>query len=195
MIERERDSAGEAFRAQAAAELSEAETIIATRTEVLEKAEARAALQTLASPVDAVVNEIAVTTIGEVAQPGEPLVTLVPADAELIVEAFILNRDAGFVTVGQEVRVKLEAFPFMRFGHVDGVVEHVSADAMVDQTRGLVYPARVRLTQNNVRVEGAPARLAPGMAATVEVKTGRRRIITFITSPIARAVSEAGRER
>jgi len=195
MIGRERETAGESFRAQAAAELSEAETIIATRTEILEKAEARAAQQTLTSPVDGVVNEIAVTTIGEVAQPGEPLVTLVPSDAELIVEAFILNRDAGFVTVGQEVRIKLEAFPFMRFGSLDGVVEHVSADAMVDQTRGLVYPARVRILANNVRVEGETARLTAGMAATVEVKTGRRRIISFITSPIARAVSESGRER
>jgi hemolysin D len=195
MIAREREGAQETFRAQAAGELSEAETIIATRAEILEKAEARAALQTLVSPVDGIINEIAVTTLGEVAQPGEPLVTLVPADAELIVEAFILNRDAGFVTVGQEVRVKLEAFPFMRFGHLDGVVEHVSADAMVDQNRGLVYPARVRIDANNIMVDGEPARLVPGMSATVEVKTGKRRIITFITSPIARAVSEAGRER
>lgn len=195
MIAREAETARETFIAQAAAELSEAETVIATRTEILEKAEARAALQTLASPVAGIVNEIAVTTIGEVAQPGEPLVTLVPEDAELIVEAFILNRDAGFVHVGQDVRIKLEAYPFMRFGHLDGRVEHISADAMVDQHRGLVYPARIAIVNNAVRIEGEPARLQPGMAATVEVKTGRRRIITYLTSPIARAVSEAARER
>lgn len=195
MIEQERETAGQTFRAQAAAELSEAETIIATRTEILEKAEARAALQTLTAPVAGIVNEIAVTTIGEVTEPGEPLVTIVPEGAELIVEAFILNRDAGFVTVGQEVRIKLEAYPFMRFGHLDGVVEHVSADAMVDQQRGLVYPARVRITGNNIRVEGEAARLQPGLSATVEVKTGKRRIISYLLSPIARAVSEAGRER
>ena len=93
------------------------------------------------------------------------------------------------------MRIKLEAYPFMRFGHLDGRVEHISADAMVDQHRGLVYPARIAIVNNAVRIEGEPARLQPGMAATVEVKTGRRRIITYLTSPIARAVSEAARER
>ena len=99
-----------------AGELSEAESIIATRTEILEKAEARAARQTLLSPVDGIVNAVNVTTIGEVAEPGEPVVTLVPAGRELYVEAYLLNRDVGFVAQGQEVRIKLEAFPSCDMG-------------------------------------------------------------------------------
>ncbi|MAK59562.1 MAG: hypothetical protein CMK09_01155 [Ponticaulis sp.] len=142
MIDADIAASRENFRATAAGELSEAESIIATRTEILEKAEARADLQTLTAPVDGIINAINVTTIGEVAEPGEPVITLVPAGRELFVEAFILNRDVGFVAVGDDVRVKLEAFPFMRYGHLDGIVEHVSPDAIVDQNRGLVYAAR-----------------------------------------------------
>ncbi|GGH05253.1 HlyD family type I secretion periplasmic adaptor subunit [Glycocaulis albus] len=195
MIEQDMETALESFTAQAAAELSEAESIIASRTEILAKAEARSALQTLAAPVDGTVNAIAVTTIGEVAQPGEPVITLVPAGGELYVEAFLLNRDVGFVAVGQEVRIKLEAFPFMRYGYLDGIVEQISPDAIVDQHRGLVYPARVRISANNLRVNGEMPVLAAGMAATAEIRTGRRRVIAFLLSPVMRTMSEAGRER
>jgi len=195
MIDQDIVSALEGFRASAAGELSEAESIIATRTEILEKAEARAQLQTLTAPLDGVINAINVTTIGEVADPGEPVITLVPAGGDLYVEAFLLNKDVGFVAIGQEVRVKLEAFPFMRYGHLDGVVEHVSPDAIVDQNRGLVYPARIRIMSNNVEVNGEVPHLSAGMSATVEIKTGERRVIAFILSPIMRGLREAGRER
>ncbi len=195
MIVADLAGARESFRANAAGELSEAESIIATRTEILEKAEARADLQTLTAPVDGVINAINVTTIGEVAEPGEPVITLVPAGRELYVEAFILNKDIGFVAAGDEVRVKLEAFPFMRYGHLDGIVEHVSPDAIVDQNRGLVYAARIRVVSNNVEVNGETPLLSAGMTATAEIRTGRRRVIAFILSPIVRALNEAGRER
>ena len=195
MVEQDMETALESFRAQAAGELSEAESIIATRTEILEKAEARAQRQTLTAPVDGIVNAVNVTTIGEVAQPGEPVITLVPAGGELYVEAYLLNRDVGFVAEGQEVRIKLEAFPFMRYGHLDGVVEQISPDAIVDENRGLVYPARIRVVSNEILVNGVQPVLAAGMAATVEIKTGRRRVIAFLLSPVMRAMNEAGRER
>jgi hypothetical protein len=102
MIEQDMQSALEGFRVNAAGELSEAESIIATRpkptgAEILAKAEARAILQTLTAPVDGIINAINVTTIGEIAQPGEPVITLVPAGAALYVEAWLLNKDVGFV--------------------------------------------------------------------------------------------------
>jgi membrane fusion protein, hemolysin D len=146
-------------------------------------------------PVDGIVNAVNVTTIGEVAQPGEPVITLVPAGGELYVEAYLLNRDVGFVAEGQEVRIKLEAFPFMRYGHLDGIVEQISPDAIVDENRGLVYPARVRVVSNNISVNGSVPVLAAGMSATVEMKTGTRRVIAFLLSPVMRAMNEAGRER
>ncbi|WP_417484085.1 HlyD family type I secretion periplasmic adaptor subunit [Maricaulis salignorans] len=195
MIEQDMQSALEGFRVNAAGELSEAESIIATRTEILAKAEARAILQTLTAPVDGIINAINVTTIGEIAQPGEPVITLVPAGAALYVEAYLLNKDVGFVAIGQEVRIKLEAFPFMRYGHLDGIVEQVSPDAIVDEARGLVYPARIRVVTNNLHVNGQTPILSAGMAATVEIKTGRRRVIAFLLSPVMRSLQEAGRER
>lgn len=196
-LTREIAEARQAFRAEAAAQLAEAETIIATRTELLEKARRRAALQVLAAPLDGIVNEIAIAGVGELAEPGQTLITIVPAGNELLVESYLLNKDVGFVRVNQKVAVKVEAYPFTRYGFLSGEVETVSADAVLDEQRGLVYPVRVRITSNNIRTPGAdgPVRLAPGMAATVEIATGRRRVISYLLSPISKAMSEAGRER
>ena len=202
MLRRDIAAQTDAFRAAAAAELSEAESIIATRSEIVEKAERRSAMQSLTAPVAGIINEITVTTIGEVAEPGQPLITLVPEGDELIVEAFLLNRDVGFVKINQEAIRKLEAYPFMRYGYLQGEVEHVSADAVIDQARGLVFPARIRVTGSTLRTaalgregEATTDLLTPGMTAAVEVKTGTRSVLSYLLSPISRSVSEAGRER
>ena len=195
MLTEERAQAKEAFRSEAAQALAEAEAIIATRTELLAKAERRAALQTLTAPVDGTVNEIALTTIGQLAEPGQPLMTIVPAGDSLYVHTFLLNRDRGFVSVGDEGVIKLEAYPFTRHGFLRGEVDVISSDSVVDEQRGLVYPARVRIVANDVVAGGGAAPLTAGMAATVEVTTGRRRVIDYLLSPVARATREAGRER
>jgi hemolysin D len=196
MIERERAQAIERFRGEAAREKAEAEAVVATRTESLTKADQRQSLQRLTAPVSGVVNEVSVTTLGEVAEAGQALVTLVPEGEALIVEALILNRDVGFVRPGMRTIVKLEAYPFTRHGTMEGVVEHVSPDATVDETRGLVFPARIRLVASKLRTgTGEKPVMQPGMAATVEIVTGRRRVIDYVLSPIARAVGTAGRER
>lgn len=196
MIDRERAQAIETFRGEAAREKAEAEAIVATRTESLTKADQRQSLQRLKAPVSGTINEVSVTTLGEVAEAGQALVTLVPDGEDLVVEALVLNRDVGFVRPGARVVVKLEAYPFTRHGSLDGVVEHVSPDATVDEVRGLVFPARVRLGGTQLRMaQGGRAMLQPGMAATVEVVTDRRRVIDYLLSPIARAVGTAGRER
>lgn len=183
------------FRAQAAQEKAEAESVFATRAETVRKADQRHALQRLTAPTSGTVNEISVTTIGEVAEAGRPLVTIVPAGEELIVEALALNRDAGFVKPGDPVVVKIEAYPFTRYGTIKGELEHISADSIVDEQRGLVFPVRVRMETPTLRVNGRPAPLSAGMAATAEIVTDRRRVIDFLWSPVERTVSEAGRER
>ncbi|MBX9803516.1 MAG: HlyD family type I secretion periplasmic adaptor subunit [Caulobacteraceae bacterium] len=196
MIDRERAQAREAFRGQVAAEKSEAESIVSTRVEGLTKADQRQALQRLSAPVSGIINEVSVTTLGEVAEAGQTLITLVPDGEDLIVEALILNRDVGVARVGSRVVVKLEAYPFTRYGSLSGIIEQVSPDATVDEQRGLVFPARIRLTSMRLRGSvGEDVILKPGMSATVEIVTGRRRVIDFILSPISRAVSTAGRER
>ena len=203
MVGRDIVALKQGFRVTAGRELSEAEAIIATRGELLEKAERREALQTLVSPVDGIINEIAITTIGEVVEPGQPLITIVPLGDELVVEVFLLNKDVGFIKIAQEAIIKLEAYPFTRYGFLVGEVEHVSADAMIDENRGLVFPARVRITGSSLRQAalGRPSDadyvdlLSPGLSASVEIKTGTRSVLSYLLSPIARSASEAGRER
>lgn len=209
MIERDIAALRQGFRVSAAGELSEAEAIIATRGELLEKAERREALQTLTAPVSGTVNEVAITTIGEVAESGQPLITIVPEGDELIIEAFLMNKDIGFVQVGQEAIVKFEAYSFMRYGYLVGEVEHVSPDAVIDENRGLVFPARVKIIGSKFRTErlgearnvegelGPSYRelISPGLSASVEIKTGKRSVLSYLLSPVAKATSEAARER
>lgn len=128
-------------------------------------------------------------------RPADPLLVIVPDGSTLVVDAMVMNRDAGFVREGQEVRVKLEAFPFTRYGVVQGRLTFLSRDAVQDENMGLVFPARVELQQFSINVNGRATPLTAGLAATAEIRTGRRRIIEFLLSPLQRRVEEAVRER
>lgn len=107
----------------------------------------------------------------------------------------VLNRDAGFVREGQQARMKLEAFPFTRYGVVGGTLTFMSRDAVQGENPGLVFPARGELSQFAINVDGRATPLTAGLAATAEIKTGRRRIIEFLLSPLQRRFEEAGWER
>jgi hemolysin D len=183
------------FSATSLDALNEANANFRLRAEEVKKAEDKAALTVLSSPIDGVVAQLKVHTIGAVVKPADPLLLIVPKNSELMVEAMVLNRDAGFIREGQSVEVKLEAFPFTRYGVVKGQVERISRDSVQDEKLGLVYPAQVKLSQTQIRVDGRMTKLEPGLAATAEIKTGQRRIIEYLLSPLARRVSEAGRER
>jgi hemolysin D len=113
----------------------------------------------------------------------------------LIAEVKVLNKDAGFVRAGQEVAVKLDAFPFTRYGTVPGAIDSLSSDAVDDEKLGLIYTARVKLRTSTINRGDIIASLAPGMAATADIKTGRRSILSYLLSPIDEARLEAGRER
>lgn len=125
----------------------------------------------------------------------KPIMVVVPAGGMLVLEARVLNRDAGFVREGQRVAVKLEAFPFTRYGTIPGTIESVSSDAVEDEKLGLVYTVRVALSSNSIERGDARVSLTPGMAATADIKTGRRSILSYLISPIDEARLEAGRER
>ncbi len=183
------------FLSTAAQERAEAEGSVAERRETLAKADERQARMTLVAPVSGTVQEVTVTTIGEAPEIGKPLVTLVADGDELIAEGLLLNRDAGFVHEGQNVTIKLDAYPFTRYGILRGVVEHVSPDATVDDKRGLVFPIQIRLIQFQLKVDGRPPVLSAGMSASLEIVTGKRRVIDYLWSPVAKAMREAGRER
>ena len=161
----------------------------------LRKAERRHELRVLRAPVDGTVQQLAVTAAGAVVTPAEPLLTVVPNDVALEVEARISNRDAGFVQVGQVVEIKVDSFPFTRYGLLRGRVEQVAADAVPGADGSLTFPARISLDSDRFEVDGATRRISPGMRCSAEIRTGRRRLIDFFASPLMRYRHEALRER
>lgn len=161
----------------------------------LVKAEQRGRLMLLAAPVTGTVQQLAVNTVGGVVTPAQPLMVIVPHDNVLEVEAMLPNKDIGFVNPGQDAEVKVETFPFTKYGTLHGTVTQVSSDAIQDEKLGLIYSTRVKLDRDELKVENKTVRLTPGMAVTVEVKTGTRRVIEYFLSPLLRATSESLRER
>lgn len=177
------------------ADLAKAEAEVRMAREELVKATHRSGVQIVRAPVDGVVQQLAVTSEGAVLKPADPILVVVPANARLIVEAQVLNRDIGFVRPGQPVTVKLEAFPFTRYGTLEGRLMWVSRDAIQDEKLGPVYQARVAILGNRPTGGGAPLDVSPGLVASAEIRTSERRVIDFLLSPIERRVKEAGRER
>jgi HlyD family secretion protein len=152
----------------------------------------------LQAPCKAMVHEIAAFSTGSAVREAEALITLIPMEGtELEVE--IRPQDIGKVRVGSEVRVKLSAYPFQKYDTLDGVVRHISTDTFVKQGKADIgesqtyYRARVKLS-GKLRNQPANFELIPGMEATAEIKTGRRRIIEYITYPLHKALDETARE-
>ncbi len=159
------------------------------------KADQRNNLLRLISPVDGIVQQLAVHTIGGVVTPAQQLMVIVPQDEGIEVEAIIANKDIGFVREGQTAEVKVDAFPYTRYGVIEAKLVSVSSDAIQDEKLGLLFTARVSLEKNTMRIEDKLIHLTPGMAVTVEVKTGKRRLIEYVLSPLMQYASESGRER
>jgi hemolysin D len=183
------------FGKTAFTDMAEAEDKGSIASEEIRKTARRRQYQELRSPIDGVVQQLAVNTIGGVVQPAQPLLVIVPVDSAVQVEARILNKDIGFIHEGQRVRVKLEAFPFTDYGLIEGVVDTVSRDAIEDEKHGLIYAVRIRLNTRTIRIAGRDQRIGPGLAVQAEIMTGERRIIQYLLSPIMKTVDEAARER
>lgn len=183
------------FLQNVVADLAEAENDATLRQEEYTKAKQKNSLQKIYSPVNGFVNQLAVNTPGAVVQAAQPLMTIVPEDEELVVEAMVPNKDIGFLEIGDDVTVKLETFPFTKYGTIHGRLRSLSTDAIEDDNLGLVFQARIELLEKTVRVEGRDVPLAPGLVAISEVKTGERRLIEFLLSPLLRYKDESLRER
>jgi hemolysin D len=189
-----------AFSRQALGELTEAEAKAASLAESLHKASSQLDSMTLRAPVDGVVQEVSVHTIGGVVGSGEPLMRLSPTGSDLEVEAQLENRDVGFLRAGMPADVKIETFPFTRYGTIPARVTSVSGDAMTpppgaEQHQPTGYSARLKLSRFSVKVDGTVRPLTPGMAVVAEIRIGRRSIIDYLLSPMQRVTSEAGHER
>lgn len=161
----------------------------------LVKARSRDRHMRLLAPSDGYVQQLAIHTVGGVVTPAQALMVVVPTDSPLEVEAFVPNKDIGFVRYGQAVEVKVETFAFTKYGTIEGEIVHLSSDAIQDERMGLVFGARVRLAQDHIDIDGRPVRLSPGMAVTVEVKTGKRRLIEYFLGPLLQYSNESLRER
>jgi hemolysin D len=176
-------------------ELSTIETKAASLVQEVTKAGQKAELQRLTSPIDGVVQQLAVHTVGGVVTPAQQLLIVVPHDHPVEAEAQVENKDVGFVKEGQPVEIKVETFPFTLYGTIPGKVLSVSDDAAPIEKVGLVYPTRVSMDRSTIEVEGKQVHLSPGMAVTVEIKTSKRRLIEYLLSPLLKSVKESLRER
>ncbi len=175
--------------------LNEAEQKATGYGQELVKSDTRGRLMTLTAPVDGTVQQLAVRTVGGVVTPAQALMVIVPRDDALEVEAFLENKDIGFVNAGQIAEVKIETFPFTKYGTIPASLIHVSHDAINDEKKGLIYSTRARLQRATMQVEDKTVNLSAGMAVTVEIKTGKRRVIEYFLSPLLQYGSESLRER
>ena len=161
----------------------------------LTKAKMLTKLRVLIAPVDGIIEELQVTTIGGVVTPAQELLKLVPNGQSLEIDAGLLNKDIGFVHTGQIAEIKVDSFPFTKYGIIDGEVIDISADAIEDEQLGLLFPLKASMQTEQMNIDGKLVQLKSGMSVTVEIKTGTRRLIEFLLAPLMRGVSEGVRER
>ena len=211
-----RNQAVAEYRRALSDELTKAEQKAGGLAQELIKAEQKTRLQQLTAPVDGVVQQLAIHTIGGVVTPAQALLVVVPSGSRLEVEALVSNRDIGFVHAGQPAEIKIDTFNFTRYGLLQGKVLSVSQDAIIrnqpqeragDRRPGsqndtsepkgqeLNYSARVSLDRTKMQVENRMVDLTPGMAVTVEIKTGSRTILSYLLSPLLRYQQEVLHER
>jgi hemolysin D len=210
------DEARAGYLADATDRRTKALTKIAQLDQDITKARQKESYRRLIAPVDGSVQGLKIHTPGAVVTTADTLMTIVPDGTGIEVDCSVQNKDIGFVQEGQEVEIKLEAFPFTRYGLVRGRVRKLgrdaaanpsapsgSAAALVSQGSSasagvpaeLAYPAKVTLLQDWVAVGDHHEPIRPGMRVSAEIKTGERRVIEYLLSPVMQAVKEAGRER
>jgi hemolysin D len=218
VLRRDRAKTIENFIADNRQKLADAERQAADYEQKVAKARAHLAHLTLRSPIAGTVTAATVTSPGQVVTVGEEVMRIVPADAALEIEAYLENKDIGFVKPGQEAQVKIESFPFTRYGSLSATVTHISTDAIPEQdaqqiegdparatkstgfagaqrTQNLVFPVTLVPASRDMEVEGMKVPLSPGMAVTVEIRTGNRRILEYVFSPLVETASKALKER
>ena len=215
-IRETRGQAAAEYRRALSDELAKAEQKANGLAQDFIKAEQKTRLQQLTAPVDGVVQQLAIHTVGGVVTPAQSLLAVVPSDSRLEIEAMVSNRDIGFVHAGQEVEIKVDTFNFTRYGLLPGQVNTVSQDAVIrdrqqdrsnDRVLGtqnetsepkgqeLNYSARISLDRTQMQIDDRVVKLSPGMAVTVEIKSGSRTILSYLLSPLLRYRQETLRER
>jgi hemolysin D len=175
--------------------LLDASKVIAAGQQDQRRAGEHSKLLKLIAPVDGTVQQLTVHTVGGVVPAAQPLMLIVPNSAQVEVEAFLENKDVGFVHAGQKAEVKIDAFDYTKYGTITAKVTHVSQDAIQDEKKGLIYSTRILLDKNSIFVDGKNLPLSAGMSVSVEIKTGTRRVIEYVLSPLMRHQRESLNER
>ena len=186
----------------------ETESQFSRLREELEKIEHKSALLSLRAPERGIVKDLATHTVGTVVSPGTVLMTLVPHDEPLLAEVYVRNEDVGFVHESLSVKLKLAAYPFQKYGMIDGTIVHISADAaesgrgqpqpsdpQQELAGGFRYKALVRLEEQRLLTDGQTMKLTPGMQVVADIHLGQRSVMEYLLSPVQKAWMEAGRER
>jgi hemolysin D len=218
IIDRNSDKAVQDFISDNAQKLEDAERRAEDAEQRLAKAEAALDHLTLRAPIAGRVQSSIITNVGQVVASGQEIMRIVPEDSGLEIQAYVRNRDMGFVSVGQEAVVKVESFPFTRYGVIKAHVTRAARDAIPEpdasaiegdptrisnaagfaggeRTQNLVFPVVLKPDAETITVDGAVEPLTSGMAVTVELKTGARRMLEYLFSPLVEVASKAMRER
>ena len=175
--------------------LAEGARVAAASGQDARRAGARGSLLRLTAPVDGTVQQLKLHTVGGVVPAAQALMQIVPRQGRLEIDAVLENRDVGFVQEGQAVAIKVDAFDFTKYGTVPAVVSSVSRDAVEDDKKGLVYAVRITLRQPAIVIDGRVVPLSAGMAVRAEIRTGTRRVIEYVLSPLVQHQKEALHER
>jgi HlyD family secretion protein len=197
------------YRQQLLRERVEAQAALDKALQELAKQERRSELAQLRAPQDGIIKNLATYTVGAVVNAGTVLASLVPVEESLQAEVLVKNEDVGFVYPGQAVKVKLMAYPFQKYGLIDGKVARIAADAddtsqqdadtrrSTDAARppASTYKVIVTLHTQELRIANSHLALAPGMRVIAEIKQGERTVLEYLLSPVQKTFSEAGRER
>ena len=218
-IERKIDESVTTFIADQSQKLEDTQRKADRLKQELIKATSKSERMKLKAPIAGTVQQLAVTTVGQVVAGGQSLLTIVPLEGPVEVEAMIANKDIGFIELGQNVVVKVEAFPFTRYGTIEGTVTTLSHDAVDERDatnlsdvttatkpqgvstgqpsgpRKSRFPGDDHAVAQSIMIDGKEIPLLPGMAVTAEIKTGQRRVIDFVLSPLIEVTSQTSHER
>ncbi len=193
--EKQKSDQHDRFRSQALNELSEVKTQIAQLQEGLKSIGDRVSRAELRAPVDGIVNNIAVRTVGGVIEPAQKVMDIVPVDDELKIVARVMPNDIAFLKEGQEAKVKLSTYDPQKYGALDGRLARIGASSITDDKGNIFFEIEVHTDKNYLGTAEHPLPIGPGMVADVEVITGRRTIMEYLLRPVLRARDRALRER
>lgn len=183
------------FRRNVLDELRKANEQVEQLSLEVEKLQQKQISNKIYAPVDGTVQQLQTYTIGGVVTTAQPLMTIVPQGEQFEIEAMLSNKDIGFVNEGQDVTIKVEAFPYTHYGYIKGKVKYFSFEAIQDEKLGLVFPVTILMEKSHLNIDGRNIELIAGMAVSAEIKTGERRVMDYLLSPLKTTLDESFKER